>query len=202
MYVLSYRNRTLEMKEDFIRKFARVLCFATSSSHRCRAHRLAHWLVSVVELAVAAVVKYVYALDDFLPEREAEVSLHSGERIEVVEKDDLYGDGWWKGHNLAGKPFPEEPDSAAVSPVFPVPPIQLNDDEQDANTDLDGEVTKATMTDVQAAGSNTNIDQDAHNFSFASTRDDRTSDDEGDEFATKPTSLSKTGFEVTFGIYE
>lgn len=40
--------------------------------------------------------EYVYALHDFLPEHEDEVSFHAGERIEVVEKDDLYGDGWWQ----------------------------------------------------------------------------------------------------------
>jgi hypothetical protein len=39
---------------------------------------------------------YVYALHDFLPEHEDEVSFRAGERIEVVEKDDLYGDGWWQ----------------------------------------------------------------------------------------------------------
>jgi hypothetical protein len=40
--------------------------------------------------------EYVYALHDFLPEHEDEVSFHAGERIEVVEKDDEYGDGWWQ----------------------------------------------------------------------------------------------------------
>lgn len=40
--------------------------------------------------------EYVYALHDFLPEHEDEVTFYAGERIEVVEKDDLYGDGWWK----------------------------------------------------------------------------------------------------------
>ena len=39
--------------------------------------------------------QYVYALHDFLPENDDEVSFHAGERIEVIEKDDLYGDGWW-----------------------------------------------------------------------------------------------------------
>ena len=38
--------------------------------------------------------EYVYALHDFLPEHQDEVSFRAGERIEVVEKDDLYGDGW------------------------------------------------------------------------------------------------------------
>lgn len=40
--------------------------------------------------------EYVYALHDFLPEHEDEVTFHAGERIEVIEKDDLYNDGWWQ----------------------------------------------------------------------------------------------------------
>ena len=39
--------------------------------------------------------EYVYALHNFLPEHEDEVSFHAGERIEVIEKLDMYGDGWW-----------------------------------------------------------------------------------------------------------
>jgi hypothetical protein len=39
---------------------------------------------------------YVYALHDFLPEHEDEVTFRQGERIEVVERDDMYGDGWWQ----------------------------------------------------------------------------------------------------------
>lgn len=41
-------------------------------------------------------VEYVYALHDFVPEHEDEVPFRAGERIEVVEKDDMYGDGWWQ----------------------------------------------------------------------------------------------------------
>ncbi|KAG5221007.1 polar growth protein [Salix suchowensis] len=53
--------------------------------------------------------EYVYALHDFQPEHEDEVPFRAGERIEIVEKDDQYGDGWWQGRNLAGKVglFPE-----------------------------------------------------------------------------------------------
>ncbi|TRM67427.1 hypothetical protein BD626DRAFT_100674 [Schizophyllum amplum] len=47
--------------------------------------------------------EYVYALHDFLPENEDEIDFKAGERIEIVERDELYGDGWWKGRNLAGK---------------------------------------------------------------------------------------------------
>ena len=40
-------------------------------------------------------VEYVYALHDFLPQNDDEINFEAGERIEVIEKDDLYGDGWW-----------------------------------------------------------------------------------------------------------
>lgn len=46
--------------------------------------------------AFSRMTEYVYALHDFLPEHEDEVSFRMGERIEVIEKDDLYGDGWWQ----------------------------------------------------------------------------------------------------------
>jgi Variant SH3 domain len=39
---------------------------------------------------------YVYALHDFQPEHDDEVSFRQGERIEVIERDDLYSDGWWQ----------------------------------------------------------------------------------------------------------
>jgi hypothetical protein len=41
-------------------------------------------------------VEYVYARHDFLPEHDDEISFRAGERIEVVEKDDQFGDGWWQ----------------------------------------------------------------------------------------------------------
>ncbi|KAJ7651638.1 hypothetical protein DFH06DRAFT_1282850 [Mycena polygramma] len=101
--------------------------------------------------------EYVYALHDFLPEHEDEVSFHTGERIEVVEKDDLYGDGWWRGRNLAGRPsgaplqsLPEEPESIGASPVSPVPEIYLNDEDTESIVGPNGEVMKATMTDEAA----------------------------------------------------
>ncbi|KAJ6469653.1 hypothetical protein C8R47DRAFT_1200712 [Mycena vitilis] len=170
--------------------------------------------------------EYVYALHDFLPEHEDEVSFHTGERIEVVEKDDLYGDGWWRGRNLAGRvglfpqsytttappaaaetplppptptqnepsaplqSLPEEPESIGASPVSPVPEIYLNDEDTESIVGPNGEVMKATMTDVQQAieqlgnrnrGSSANLDHDARSFSFASTRDGQTTDDDEEE---------------------
>ena len=40
--------------------------------------------------------EYVYAQHDFAPENPDEVSFKVGDRIEIVEKDELYGDGWWQ----------------------------------------------------------------------------------------------------------
>ena len=39
---------------------------------------------------------FVYGLHDFSPENDDEISFRAGDRIEVIEKDDLYGDGWWQ----------------------------------------------------------------------------------------------------------
>lgn len=40
--------------------------------------------------------EFVYALHDFLPENVDEISFKAGDRIEVIEKDDNFGDGWWQ----------------------------------------------------------------------------------------------------------
>jgi len=40
-------------------------------------------------------VEYVYALHDFEPQNDDEIAFVAGERIEVLERDDAYGDGWW-----------------------------------------------------------------------------------------------------------
>jgi hypothetical protein len=38
----------------------------------------------------------VYALHDFVGENEDEITFYVGEPIFVVEKDELYNDGWWQ----------------------------------------------------------------------------------------------------------
>ena len=40
--------------------------------------------------------EYVYALFDFVPENPDEIHFKAGERVEVVERDDVYSDGWWQ----------------------------------------------------------------------------------------------------------
>lgn len=44
--------------------------------------------------------EYVYALFDFAPENPDELYFKAGDRIEVIEKDDVYSDGWWQASPL------------------------------------------------------------------------------------------------------
>ena len=53
-----------------------------------------------------SMVEYVYARHDFSPEHEDEIPFRAGDRIEIVEKDDDYGDGWWKVCFARSGPFP------------------------------------------------------------------------------------------------
>lgn len=39
---------------------------------------------------------YVYVVHHFQPENDDELGLQAGERVEVIEKDDEFGDGWWQ----------------------------------------------------------------------------------------------------------
>ncbi|MBW0520971.1 hypothetical protein O181_060686 [Austropuccinia psidii MF-1] len=48
------------------------------------------------------VLTVVYAVHDFQAENPDELSFSAGEAIQVTEKDDQYGDGWWQGRNLKG----------------------------------------------------------------------------------------------------
>ena len=44
----------------------------------------------------------MFAHHYFDPEEDNEIALNKGEPIVVLQKDELYNDGWWKGVNLAG----------------------------------------------------------------------------------------------------
>ena len=62
--------------------------------------------------------EYVYALFDFVPENPDELHFKAGERIEVVERDDVYGDGWWQvSPSSIGCAFPSDVE-ALSSPDF------------------------------------------------------------------------------------
>jgi hypothetical protein len=39
---------------------------------------------------------YVTAVHTFVAEHGDELEFEAGDRIEVLEKDDAFGDGWWR----------------------------------------------------------------------------------------------------------
>jgi hypothetical protein len=45
-------------------------------------------------------VEYVYARHEFAPEHDDEIAFRAGERIEVIEKDEVFNDGWWQVSNV------------------------------------------------------------------------------------------------------
>ncbi|GAN11606.1 conserved hypothetical protein [Mucor ambiguus] len=45
----------------------------------------------------------VYAVHNFEAENDDELSFQIGEKVFVIQKDDGFGDGWWKGENIRGQ---------------------------------------------------------------------------------------------------
>ncbi len=41
-------------------------------------------------------MEYVWVLHEFKPQEADELPLKAGDRVAVIEKDDVYQDGWWK----------------------------------------------------------------------------------------------------------
>ncbi|KAJ1309325.1 hypothetical protein OPQ81_004986 [Rhizoctonia solani] len=127
-----------------------------------------------------AQVSYVWAQHDFVPEHDDEIEFRAGDRIEIIERDELYGDGWWQGrvHGKTGL-FPEayttrEPPALAHGGPLHALAEEASDEENERPRDQPrGDEMAATLTDVQAAIEQLGARGPAgasRSFSFASTR--------------------------------
>ncbi|KAJ8489269.1 hypothetical protein ONZ51_g3007 [Trametes cubensis] len=101
--------------------------------------------------------EYVYALHDFKPENPDEVAFSVGDRIEVLEKDDLYGDGWWQGRNPAGQTglFPQSytsPNPPSSSIAFPDASSQPSDSAASKGSPTPGTLHTLAEEPESAAG--------------------------------------------------
>ncbi|CAE6471462.1 unnamed protein product [Rhizoctonia solani] len=151
-----------------------------------------------------AQVGYVWAQHDFVPEHDDELEFRAGDRIEIVERDELYGDGWWQGR-VNGKTglFPEgytsrEPPALAHGAPLHALAEEASDDEERPNQPR-GDEMAATLTDVQAAIEQLGVRGPAgasRSFSFASTRTGETEsepdadDEDGSWHRTARTALA------------
>ncbi|KAG9101848.1 polar growth protein [Ceratobasidium sp. 370] len=145
-------------------------------------------------------VLYVWAQHDFTPEHEDEIAFRAGDRIEVVERDELYGDGWWQGRDPSGKVglFPEAYTTREPPQLTHGTPLHALAEEPDADAEGEKPAPKdsakplkagaddsmaATLTDVQAAIEQLGVrgvDGASRSFSFASTRTGGESESEPD----------------------
>ncbi|CAE6475424.1 unnamed protein product [Rhizoctonia solani] len=126
-----------------------------------------------------AQVSYVWAQHDFVPEHDDELEFRAGDRIEIMERDELYGDGWWQGrvHGKTGL-FPEaytsrEPPALAHGGPLHALAEEASDEEGERPNQRRGDEMAATLTDVQAAIEQLGVRGAAgasRSFSFASTR--------------------------------
>lgn len=145
-------------------------------------------------------VEYVWALHDFSPEHEDEISFRAGDPIEIVEKDDQYGDGWWQGRAPDGQVglFPQAyttttppgGQQAGVPELRMPPTLDSLPEESDEGTSptRDNAVMAATMTDVQHALDQLAVaravgadDTSRRTFSFIESGTETDHDTTGDE---------------------
>ncbi|KAG8738831.1 polar growth protein [Ceratobasidium sp. 414] len=145
-------------------------------------------------------VLYVWAQHDFTPEHEDEIAFRAGDRIEIVERDELYGDGWWQGRDPSGKVglFPEAYTTREPPQLTHGTPLHVLAEEPDGDAEGEKPAPKdsakplkagaddsmaATLTDVQAAIEQLGVrgvDGASRSFSFASTRTGPGSESEPD----------------------
>ncbi|KAG8705947.1 polar growth protein, partial [Ceratobasidium sp. 395] len=140
-------------------------------------------------------VTYVWAQHDFTPEHDDEIAFRAGDRIEIVERDELYGDGWWQGRDPSGKVglFPEAYTTREPPQLTHGAPLHALAEEPDEDKPIvPKEAPKslapgienpmaATLTDVQAAIEQLGVrDGASRSFSFASTRTGGESESEPD----------------------
>jgi len=72
---------------------------------------------------------YVWAVHDFVPEHEDEIDFCSGDRIEILERDDQYSDGWWQVSPLFPGLHPEHGKASsfpcAMLRLYPEQPLRV-----------------------------------------------------------------------------
>ncbi|BEI83227.1 hypothetical protein CcaverHIS002_0310950 [Cutaneotrichosporon cavernicola] len=98
-------------------------------------------------------VLYVTAIHTFVAEHADELEFQGGDRIEVLERDEAFGDGWWKGRNTKGDEglFPatyisEDPDAVPAG-AFKKEDAAANGDDEALATPVASEAVASPNND-------------------------------------------------------
>jgi hypothetical protein len=60
-----------------------------------------------------------YSIDDFQARSSDELSLTKNDRVELIERDDEFGDGWFLGRHLANGNTGLFPEGSPIWPFHP-----------------------------------------------------------------------------------
>ncbi|PKC62022.1 hypothetical protein RhiirA1_538789 [Rhizophagus irregularis] len=86
----------------------------------------------------------VYAIHSFEAENDDEIPFQVGEPIIILEKDDLYGDSWWKGKNIHGQIGLFPMTYISYERPTPISPVNLSSfSNNDSSKDLPATPTSA-----------------------------------------------------------
>jgi hypothetical protein len=108
----------------------------------------------------------------FLCAQSDEISFKAGEAIQVLERDDMFQDGWWKGRNASGQAglFPQSYTSTN-SPSSK--PLSLKKASSASTPTGDHPVMKSTLAEIDTA-----LKQSKHDSSFLSTHTPNSDEDD------------------------
>lgn len=67
-----------------------------------------------------SLISFVTVIDDFIARSSDELSLAKGDRVELIERDDEFGDGWFLGRHLVNGNNGLFPEGASPFPIVNV----------------------------------------------------------------------------------
>jgi hypothetical protein len=87
-----------------------------------------HVLITIMEPFILTANSSSLRTDDFDARGEDELTLRRGDKIELIELDDGFGDGWYLGRHLTSGLTGLFPGGKSASPLAPPGLAGVNDD--------------------------------------------------------------------------
>ncbi|KAI9268478.1 hypothetical protein EDC94DRAFT_514032 [Helicostylum pulchrum] len=106
-----------------------------------------------------AVLETVFAVHNFEAENDDELTFQIGESVIVIQKDDGFNDGWWKGENMRGEVGLFPMNYITFEPCHLLPtPSSSDTTKKSSYHNLMNSITgpSSTISNISATSSNTN----------------------------------------------